>query len=115
MLGLVQQIQLAVVSLSVLYGEKLWWKDQKNYKDTFQQLFNRQTQSITRIYPSTLIYPFLYEVDLTSASIILDNYQKLYAYQLLSLLDKHTTKTFLHVSWRIRDGALDKQPKNNLI
>lgn len=45
--GLVRRIQLAVVQSTALYGAELWWKGQKNHKDTIQQLINRQARSIT--------------------------------------------------------------------
>lgn len=45
--GLVLRIQLAVVQSTALYGAELWWKGQKNHKDTIQQLINRQARSIT--------------------------------------------------------------------
>ena len=113
--GLVRRIQLAVVQSTALYGAELWLKGQKNHKDTFQQLFNRQARSITGMYPSTPIHPLLCEAGLTPASIVLDSRQRLYAYQLLSLPDEYPTKKILPVSLRIGDGALDELPENNLM
>lgn len=39
-LGLVRQIQLAVIQSTTLYGAELWWKGQKNHEHTLQHLFN---------------------------------------------------------------------------
>lgn len=89
--GLVRRIQLVVVQSMTLYGAELWSKGQKNHKETFQQLFNRQARSITGMYPSTPIHLFLCEAGLTPASIVLDNRQRIYAYRLLSLPDEHPT------------------------
>lgn len=65
-------------------------------------------QSITRMYPSTLINPLLCEADLVSASRLLNHHQRQYVYQLLSLLDQHLAKNILLIS--LRKGEGDFQP-----
>lgn len=57
----------------------------------------------------------MYETGLTSASIILNNCQRLYTYLLLSFLDKDLTKKILSISLKIKVKIFDKLLKNNLI
>ena len=57
------------------------------------------------MYPSTPVYSLLSEAGLISASTLLDYRQRLYAYQLLSLLDEHPAKQILPISLRIEDGS----------
>ena len=104
-LGLVQQIQLSIVQSTALYGAKLWWKNQKNYKHNIQQLFNCQARSIIEMYFSTLLYPLLCEPGLILVSIYLNYCQRSYAHRLLSLQDQHPVKEILPVSLKKRDGG----------
>ena len=78
-----------------MYGTELWWRGQKNHERTIQQIINCQARSIIGMYPSTPIYPLLYEAGLVLASTLLNYYQKQYALRLLSLLDQHSTKEIL--------------------
>lgn len=78
---------LRVVQSTALYGAELWWKGQKNHEHAIQQVLNRQARSSTGMYPSTSLHPLLCEEGLTSASILLDYHQKLYAHRLLCLLE----------------------------
>lgn len=114
--GLVRRIQLATVQSTALYGAELWWKGQKNHGETIQKLINRQARSITGMYPSTPIHPLFCEAGLIPASTILDYRQRLYAYRLLKLSDKHPAKNILSISLREGDGAIQPEeiPDNNL-
>ena len=77
----------------------------KNHERTIQQMLNQQARSITRMYPSTPLYPLLCEAGLAPASTLLDHRQRLYAYRLLSLPDQHPAKEILSVSLRVGDTS----------
>lgn len=57
------------------------------------------------MYPNTLLYPLLYETNLVPTSTLQDDYQRLYTYRLLSLLDQHPVEGILPVSLRVRDTS----------
>lgn len=69
------------------------------------------------MYLSTPIDPLLYEAGLTSASIILNYCQRLYAYWLFSFPDQLPAKEILPISFRIEDrtSQSDELPDNNLM
>lgn len=78
-----------------LYEEELWGRGWKNNKYVIKKLLNRQVRAITDMYPSILIYLFLSETGLILAQLLLDSYQKFYAYWLLTLSNYHSTKQIL--------------------
>ena len=95
----------------------IWWKGQKNHEQTFQKFLNRQARSITGMYSSTPIHSLLSEAGLIPAKILLNSYQKKYAYRLLTLPDYYSAKKTLPVSMREGDGnsQLGGQPENTLM
>lgn len=85
-------------------------------KTPFNSFLIGKHDQLPECTPATLtIHPLLCEAGLTPASIVLDNRQRMYAYRLLSLPDKHPTKNILPVSLRIGDGNLDELPEDNLM
>ncbi len=103
--GLVRRIQLSVVQSTALYSVELWWKGQKNHKQTIQRMLNRQIRSITGMYPSTPLHPLLYEAGLAPASTLLNYRQRSYAYRLLCLPDQHPAQEILPASLRVGDAS----------
>lgn len=79
-------------------------------------MLNQQAQSITGMYPSTLLHLLLCEDDLATASAVLDYWQRLYRHRLLSLPDQHSIKENLPISLRLRDASfqLGELPDNTL-
>lgn len=69
------------------------------------------------MYPSTFLDLSLSETGLILASTFLDYCQKLYIYQLLSLLKEYFTKQILPISLRIgnRNFQLRELPNNTLM
>lgn len=69
------------------------------------------------MYPSSLIYRLLAKAGLIAASTLLDQRKRLYAYWLLTLLDKHPAKQILPISLRYRDRSCQpgELPDNMLI
>lgn len=80
-------------------------------------MINRQAQSITGMYSSILIHPFLCKAGLIPASILLDYCQTVYAHRLLSLPELHPTKVILPISLRKEDGGFQPGllPENTLL
>lgn len=107
---------MAAVQSVALYGSDLWWKGQKNHQQVLQKLFNRQARSITGLYQSTPIASLMSESELTPAHILLDFWQRRYAYQILSLPDNVPTKSILPHTLRVGDGNDQprEQPEDDL-
>lgn len=72
---------------------------------------------MTGVYPSTPLYPLLYEAELTLTLIFLDYCQKLYVYRLFCFSNQYPAKEFLPVSLKNRDGGCqpEKLPESTLI
>lgn len=86
-----------------LYGAELGWKSQKNHERTIQQIINCQLQLITKMYSSISIHQLFYKASSTSALILLNYRQRLYAHWLFSFLGLHFAKKILLISLKEGD------------
>ena len=76
-----------------------------------QKLIKRQARSITGMYSSTPIPALISESGLISAHILLDFWQRRYAYRLFSLPESIPTKAILPITLQTGDGNV--KPKDH--
>lgn len=94
---------MVAVQSVALYRAELWWQGQRNRRDGIQLMINQEAHKITGMLKTTIIGPLVQETGLASAETLLEAWQLGYTTQLLGLLEDHSIRKILSVSFWKRD------------
>ena len=109
--SLIKRIQIVVVVQSIaLYRTELWWKGQKNYKNTLQKLLNRQARVITGMYLSIPIQALLSKTGFIPAKMLLD-FCQIFNYSHYLIITQQNISYRLVLKWAIKAHSLESNLK----